>query len=140
MADSAGERAAAQPELFNGVDEKMEVTKERSSPSGSVDQPSKEEDETATQQNEKPAAAKPEKPKKPGIFKRIWTFLDLDVMTVCLMFKASLPPTIATALYQYDGFATQYSTLGYLVSISSILGFCKWPTATLIDSQLRRQC
>ena len=51
-----------------------------------------------------------------------------------MMIKGSLPPTIAIAMYQAKPIPTQFSTLGYLVAISSILGFCIMPRGKFIQT------
>ena len=48
--------------------------------------------------------------------------------------RAALPPTIALAMYQADAVANTYGTLGYLVAIISILGFCIMPRAKFIQT------
>ncbi|KAF2031165.1 hypothetical protein EK21DRAFT_99917 [Setomelanomma holmii] len=74
------------------------------------------------------------KEKKPNMIKKIWTKLGLDIGTVMMMCKAALPPTIALSMYQSTAVATHYSTLGYLVAIISILGFCIMPRAKFIQT------
>ena len=51
-----------------------------------------------------------------------------------MMFKGGLPPTIAIAMYQSKAVAAQYQTLGYLVAISSILGFAIMPRGKFIQN------
>jgi hypothetical protein len=74
------------------------------------------------------------KKKEPGKLKKIWDKLGLDVGTLMMMGKAALPPTIAIAMYQADKIANQFTTLGYLVAIVSILGFCIMPRAKFIQT------
>jgi hypothetical protein len=74
------------------------------------------------------------KVKKLSIIKRIWTKLALDVPTVLMMGKAALPPTIAMSMYQATAVSEIYTTLGYLVAIISILGFCIMPRAKFIQT------
>lgn len=50
--------------------------------------------------------------------------------------KAAIPPTIALSIYQANSVADTYSTLGYLVAIISILGFCIMPRAKFIQTML----
>lgn len=57
----------------------------------------------------------------------------LHRMTLKMMFKASLPPTIAIAMFQSHTFAAHYTTLGYLVAIASVLGFCIMPRGKFIQ-------
>ena len=73
-------------------------------------------------------------PKKPNKIKQLWQKLDLDVPTVMMMFKASLPPTIAIAMYQSDAVAGVYSTLGYLVAITSVMGMCIMPRGMFVQT------
>jgi len=63
--------------------------------------------------NDQPEKSKP-KP-KPARWKIWWDKIGLDVPTVALMFKGSLPPTISIAIYQADPVARTFKTLGYLV-------------------------
>jgi len=52
---------------------------------------------------------------KPARWKIWWDKIGLDIPTVALMFKGSLPPTISIAIYQADPVARTFKTLGYLV-------------------------
>ena len=74
------------------------------------------------------------KKKEPGKIKKIWDKLGLDAGTLRMMGKAALPPTISLAMYQADKVAQTYTTLGYLVAIISILGFCIMPRAKFIQT------
>lgn len=51
-----------------------------------------------------------------------------------MMLKGSIPPTVAIAMYQNSRVAEVYQTLGYLVAISSILGFCIMPRGKFIQT------
>jgi hypothetical protein len=51
-------------------------------------------------------------------------------------YRGGLPPTIAIAMYQAEDVARTYSTLGYLVAIISILGFCIMPRAKFIQTMV----
>ncbi|KAK5111110.1 hypothetical protein LTR62_005309 [Meristemomyces frigidus] len=73
-------------------------------------------------------------PKQPSTIKRLWNKAGLDQMTLTLMLKGSIPPTIAIAMYQSTAVATEYSTLGYLVAITSILGFAIMPRGKFIQT------
>jgi hypothetical protein len=75
-----------------------------------------------------------DKEKKPSIFGRINAKLGLDVPTVLMMMKGGLPPVIALSMYQADDIAETYSTLGYLMAIISILGFCIMPRAKFLQT------
>ncbi|KAF2215075.1 hypothetical protein CERZMDRAFT_36324 [Cercospora zeae-maydis SCOH1-5] len=70
----------------------------------------------------------------PNMFKRLRQKLDLDVPTVMMMFKASLPPTIGIAMYQSPAVARTYTTLGYLIAITSVLGMCIMPRAMFVQT------
>ena len=74
------------------------------------------------------------KKKEPGKFKKIWDKLGLDAPTLLMMGKAALPPTISLAMFQADKVAQTYSTLGYLIAIVSILGFCIMPRAKFVQT------
>jgi hypothetical protein len=84
------------------------------------------------------------KKKELGKLKKIWDKLGLDAGTLgrwdagtlMMMGKAALPPTIALAMYQADKVAAIYGTLGYLVAIVSILGFCIMPRAKFIQTKI----
>lgn len=60
---------------------------------------------------------------------RMWKSLGLDWMTLTLMFKGALAPTIALAMYQAPSIAAIYSTLGYLVAIMTVLSLPIMPRA-----------
>ncbi|KAK5216438.1 hypothetical protein LTR72_010612 [Exophiala xenobiotica] len=70
-----------------------------------------------------------QRPKQPGLFKRLCTKAGLDVPTVLMMLKGALPPTIALAAYQSDAWAREYGTLGYLIAIMSIISLPILPRA-----------
>ncbi|KAI7217442.1 hypothetical protein KC333_g4220 [Hortaea werneckii] len=76
----------------------------------------------------------PQDEKKPSRLKQIWTKIGLDVPTLVVMFKGSIPPIVALAMYQADAVAQEYTTLGYLVAITSILGFCIMPRGKFIQT------
>ncbi|KAK4634033.1 hypothetical protein CLAFUW4_01178 [Fulvia fulva] len=75
-------------------------------------------------------------PREPTIIQRIWTKTGLDAPTLMLMFKGSLPPTIAIAMYHARDVASVYATVGYLVAIISILGMCIMPRGMFLQSVL----
>ena len=62
-------------------------------------------------------------------FKKAQTKTGLDAITLILMFKGALPPTIALAFYQWTAFADEYTTLGYLTAIMSLLALAIQPRA-----------
>lgn len=53
-----------------------------------------------------------------------------------MMFKGSVPPLVALCMMQSDSVASQYSTLGYLVAITSVLGFCIMPRGKFVQTML----
>ncbi|KAF2646232.1 hypothetical protein P280DRAFT_387163 [Massarina eburnea CBS 473.64] len=71
---------------------------------------------------------------KPSFLATLWKKIDLDLPTGLMMMKAGLPPTIALAIYQNKAVADHYTTLGYLIAIISILGFCIMPRAKFIQT------
>ena len=83
---------------------------------------------------ENDAADVPPTSKKPSLPKRLWAASGLDSMTLILMFKGALAPTIALAIYQATSIADIYSTLGYLVAIMSILSMPIMPRAKFVLS------
>ncbi|KAM3418373.1 hypothetical protein BST61_g4370 [Cercospora zeina] len=81
-----------------------------------------------------PSSSEATTKKKPNLLKRLRQKLDLDVPTVMMMFKASLPPTIAIAMCQSPAVARTYTTLGYLIAITSVLGMCIMPRAMFVQT------
>ncbi|KAK0662997.1 hypothetical protein QBC41DRAFT_27189 [Cercophora samala] len=65
--------------------------------------------------------------KKPNFLARLATRLGLDAGTLIAMFKGSLPPTIAIAMYQAAPITAYFTTLGYLVPIVSVLALAILP-------------
>lgn len=114
MADAADQQTA------NGAKERQNDGTKDAAPLGDTKQPDPSQ----------------ENAKKPIIFKRLWIKLDLDLITVMLMFKASLPPTIAIALFQSSAYSNTFSTLGYLTAITSVLGMCMMPRGMFVQSML----
>jgi hypothetical protein len=62
--------------------------------------------------------------------------MDAIRMTLSMMLKGSIPPTVALAMYQSDRVAEVYQTLGYLVAISSVLGFCIMPRGKFLQNMV----
>lgn len=89
-----------------------------------------------TQQDNMSPATKQEEPaaKPPSKFKQMWAKMGLDVPTLLIMVKGSLPPIISLAMYQSEAVARKYTTLGYLIAIMSILGFCIMPRGKFIQT------
>ncbi|KAJ9293207.1 hypothetical protein DTO271G3_7930 [Paecilomyces variotii] len=65
--------------------------------------------------------------------KNIWAKLGLDAGTFMMMMKGAIPPTVSVAIYQSNSVADTYTTLGYLIAIVSIMGFCILPRAKFIQ-------
>ncbi|KAL3292387.1 MFS transporter protein [Colletotrichum asianum] len=74
------------------------------------------------------AARKP--PPKPNLMTR----LGLDVPTVMMMFKGSLPPIIGISIYQSTPVAQYFTTLGYLVPIISVLALAILPRGKYLQN------
>ena len=103
----------------------QEKTKESSS---SGDDGHLNGDSKPTTPNDHHEAAAPSPPKQ-SFFKKVQTKTGLDAITLILMFKGALPPTIALAFYQWTAFANEYTTLGYLTAIMSLLSLAMQPRA-----------
>ena len=74
--------------------------------------------------------------KKPSKLKQLWAKTQLDKTTLETMFKASLPPIIAISMFQAPPVARHYSTIGYLIAIASLLGFCIMPRAKFVQNMV----
>lgn len=108
MADKAEEQHGA----YSASSDRILKQTEEARPRGSL---SESNDKSAVQQvKESP------REKKPSNWKRVWQKSGLDATTLQLMFKGSLPPTIAIAIYQAKSVQERYGTLGYLVAIRSV--------------------
>ncbi|KAJ9660707.1 hypothetical protein H2201_006786 [Coniosporium apollinis] len=75
-----------------------------------------------------------EKAKQPSKLKHIWTKTGLDKGTCLIMAKGGIPPVVALAICQADAVANHFGTLGYLVAIVSVLGFCIMPRAKFVQT------
>ncbi|CAI6341072.1 unnamed protein product [Periconia digitata] len=89
-------------------------------------------DDTNGTSRDEPAT--PKSAKKPSFFATLWKKIDLDLPTALMMMKAGLPPTISIAMFQSAAVANHYTTLGYLIAIVSIIGFCIMPRAKFIQT------
>ncbi|KAK4167698.1 hypothetical protein QBC43DRAFT_202945 [Cladorrhinum sp. PSN259] len=74
--------------------------------------------------------------KKPGVLARVVAKLGLDAPTLITMFKGSLPPTIAIAMYQARAVSSYFITVGYLIPIVSILGLTVLPRGKFLMNLL----
>ncbi|KAJ5563263.1 hypothetical protein N7535_008427 [Penicillium sp. DV-2018c] len=68
--------------------------------------------------------------------KERWQKTGLDRPTILLMMKGAIPPTVAVAIYQSEAVANEFTTVGYLVAIISILGFAIMPRAKFIQMMI----
>ncbi|KAK2013273.1 hypothetical protein LZ32DRAFT_604565 [Colletotrichum eremochloae] len=78
------------------------------------------------------AASSPSK--KPAPKQKLVDRLGLDVPTVLMMFKGSLPPIIGLAIYQSTPVARYFTTIGYLVPIISVLAFAILPRGKYLQN------
>jgi acid phosphatase family membrane protein YuiD len=84
-------------------------------------------------------ARRDEKETKPAFSERcktLWTKTGITWPRFKLMFKGALAPTIAVALFQADDFASHFSTVGYLVGITSILSLVIQPRSKFLQTML----
>jgi hypothetical protein len=103
------------------------------SPTGSSqDENNKASEKSAETPRESPS--EPPAKKQPSKVKQIWTKLGLDFSTCSMMFKGSVAPTVALAMYQSPTVAAHYTTLGYLIAIMTILGFPIMPRGKFIQT------
>lgn len=68
----------------------------------------------ATAQKLKPETTPPEK--QPPKLAQLWAKTGLDGKTLSMMFKGSVPPTVAIAMYQSSAVAGHFGVLGYLIA------------------------
>lgn len=88
--------------------------------------------------NDQTASAEPA-PKKRSLIQKsiaIWQKTGIDSRVYRSMFKSSIAPTITLALYQLDGFANYYTTLGYLAVVMTILSVVMMPRAKFLQTML----
>lgn len=86
---------------------------------------------------EKDGETKPEKNR--SLLKRgkgLWAKTGITWPIFKLMFKGALAPTIAVALFQADDFASHFSTVGYLIGITSILSMVIQPRSKFLQTML----
>ena len=77
--------------------------------------------------------------KKPSLTQRcqtLWASTGITTPRFKLMFKGALAPTIAIALFQADDFASHFTTVGYLVGITSILSLVIQPRSKFLQTML----
>ncbi|KAE9372829.1 hypothetical protein N431DRAFT_288456, partial [Stipitochalara longipes BDJ] len=66
----------------------------------------------------------------------LWALLGLDFVTVLMMLKGALPPTLGMAIYQATSVADTFQTIGYLVPIIASLCLCMLPRAKFVEMML----
>ena len=66
--------------------------------------------------------------------KELWKKTGITLHVYELMFKGALAPTIAVSAYQATAWADEYTTLGYLVGVISILSVVVQPRAKFLQS------
>ena len=74
--------------------------------------------------------------KRPSLPSRIWMASGLNLAILKMMVKGALPPTIALAIYQSNPVAKEFTTIGYLIAIESVLSFAILPRAKFIQTML----
>lgn len=119
-----------------------------------------ESSEKSKEMKNRPSGMKQEDPddKRPSKLKQIWSKTGLDLPTFMMMIKygssgcytcvslltgsarAAVAPTIAIAIYQSLPVAEEFTTLGYLVAIASILGFAIMPRAKFLQTSEQAHC
>ncbi|KAK4212025.1 hypothetical protein QBC37DRAFT_401957 [Rhypophila decipiens] len=75
-----------------------------------------------------------QKPKKPSALQKVITKLGLDVPTLLMMFKGSIPPTIGIVIYQSNAVASYFGSFGYLVPIITVFGLAVLPRGKFMMS------
>lgn len=67
---------------------------------------------------------------KPTFFQRY----GIDTPTVLMMFKGSLPPIISIAIYQSEAVAQEFTTIGYLIPIISVVTVAIMPRGKFLQT------
>jgi len=73
-----------------------------------------------------------ETPPRPGLLAK----LGLDPPTIIVLFKGSVPPTVAVAMYQSDVVSGYFLTFGYFIAISSFLALPVLPRGKFVPHVL----
>ncbi|KAB5515666.1 hypothetical protein GE09DRAFT_979456 [Coniochaeta sp. 2T2.1] len=71
---------------------------------------------------------------KPTTLKRFMDKVGLDASALIIMFKGSIPPTIAISMYQSTVVSTYFTTQGYLIAIISVLAVAILPRDKFIQN------
>lgn len=70
--------------------------------------------------------------KKPNLLQRLVAKLDITTPMLMIMFKGSVAPVVAIAMYQSHAVSSYYVTLGYLIPIISVLALPTLPRGKFI--------
>lgn len=122
---------AMKPAGTDTSDEVLEQMEKVAQQENDASEPEEKSAEKAPPQQQKPQDGAEKKPSK---LKQLWDKIGLDQMTLKMMFKGSLGPIIALAMYQAPAVSAEYTTLGYLVAIASTLGFAIMPRGKFIQT------
>lgn len=115
----------------DAVDSSSEERQKR--PEGARPEVSSERSETLRNRSVSKTDDEPAKPEqKPGILAKI----GLDVPTISMMFKGSLPPIICISIYQANSISSIAPTLGYLMPIISVLSLAILPRGKYMQNLL----
>lgn len=110
------------------------MDRQQQSHSGSSQDENQKASDTAAESSQQSSNAKTTPEKKPSKLKQLWTKVGLDFGTCAMMFKGSVGPIIALAIYQSPAVAQHYTTLGYMVAIMTILGLPIMPRGKFIQT------
>lgn len=103
-----------------------------------LQQNSNDSSDSSGKSNQKDSNGSPQK-KKSSLkdrSKALWTSTGITWPRFKLMFKGALAPTIALALFQADDFASHFTTVGYLIGITSILSLVIQPRSKFLQTML----
>jgi hypothetical protein len=87
-------------------------------------------------QNDNNGSSQKKKPSLKDRSKALWTSTGITWPRFKLMFKGALAPTIAVTLFQADDFASHFTTVGYLIGITSILSLVIQPRSKFLQTML----
>lgn len=93
-------------------------------------------DSSGNSKQDKNGQSSKEKPTLTQRCQTLWTSTGITYPRFKLMFKGALAPTIAIALFQADDFASHFTTVGYLVGITSILSLVIQPRSKFLQTML----
>jgi hypothetical protein len=130
---------ASQPDQANaGQDMEPRATHSSTGASSSATQlPARANGKHDSKPDSRVEPATPPQESLPTKVQRIWiTKTGIDLRSALTLFKGAIAPTIATAAYQSTAFAETYTTLGYLVGITTILSLPIQPRAKFLQTML----